>query len=120
MFQGLPVEVGVAGGAVGIAEAFNRNIGYWLIVGAALGFLGTLLLAIPFIGSMALARVADNPLALGTIDRARPDDAGGHRAQLQRDCGAGDRERRRHRLGGLSALSRARGISRGWVTSARR
>src|SRR5262249_34145735 len=54
LFKGLPVDVRVAGGTVGIAEGFNRNIKYWLIVGAALGFLGTFLLSVPFIGSVRL------------------------------------------------------------------
>src|SRR5580704_16329327 len=67
MFKGLPVEVGVAGGTVGIAEAFNRNIGYWLVMGALLGFLGTFLLSIPFIRSIALPALLIIPLALGTI-----------------------------------------------------
>ena len=65
--QGLPVEVGVAGGTVGIAEAFNRNIGYWLVMGAVLGFLGTFLLSIPFIRSITLPALLIIPLALGTI-----------------------------------------------------
>ena len=42
-----PVRVSVAGGAVGIAQAFNRNIRYWLIVSVVLGLAGTALLAIP-------------------------------------------------------------------------
>jgi uncharacterized protein len=67
LFKGLPVEVGVAGGTVGIAEAFNRNIGYWLVMGALLGFLGTFLLSIPFIRSIALPALLIIPLALGTI-----------------------------------------------------
>ena len=37
LFAGLPVRVSVAGGAVGIAQAFNRNIRYWLIVSVVLG-----------------------------------------------------------------------------------
>jgi len=67
LFKGLPVEVGVAGGTVGIAEAFNRNIGYWLVMGALLGFLGTFLLSIPFIRSVTLPALLIIPLALGTI-----------------------------------------------------
>ncbi len=67
LFAGLPVEVSVAGGTVGIAEAFNRNIGYWLVMGAVLGFLGTFLLSIPFIRSITLPALLIVPLALGTI-----------------------------------------------------
>ncbi len=67
LFAGLPVQVGVAGGTVGIAEAFNRNIGYWLVMGALLGFLGTFLLSIPFIRSIALPALLIIPLALGTV-----------------------------------------------------
>lgn len=67
LFQGLPVSVGIAGGAVGIAEAFNRNIRYYLIVGALLGFLGTFLLSIPFIRSIMLPALLIVPLILGTI-----------------------------------------------------
>lgn len=67
VFQGLPVYVGVAGGSVGIAEAFNDNIRYWLLVGAGLGFLGTALLSIPFIGSVRLALILTVPLIIGTL-----------------------------------------------------
>lgn len=67
LFAGLPVTVSVAGGAVGIAEAFNNNIRYWLIVGAVLGVIGTTLLAIPSIGSVALAALLILPLVLGSI-----------------------------------------------------
>jgi uncharacterized protein len=67
LFQGLPVNVGIAGGSVGIAEAFNDNIRYWLLVGAALGFIGTALLAIPFIGSVRLALILTVPLIIGTV-----------------------------------------------------
>ncbi|MGA6972258.1 MAG: MMPL family transporter [Candidatus Binatus sp.] len=67
LFEGLPVTVGVAGGSVGIAQAFNDNIGYWLLVGALLGFLGTAILAIPFIGSVRLSLILTVPLIMGTI-----------------------------------------------------
>jgi predicted RND superfamily exporter protein len=67
IFRGLPVSVSIAGGAVGIAEAFNRNIRYYLLVGALLGFLGTFLLSIPFIGSIMLPALLIVPLVLGTI-----------------------------------------------------
>ncbi len=67
LFQGLPAKVRVAGGTVGIAEGFNRNIKYWLIVGATLGFLGTFLLSIPFIGSVRLPALLIIPLVLGTL-----------------------------------------------------
>jgi uncharacterized protein len=67
LFQGLPVDVRVAGGTVGIAEGFNRNIKYWLIVGATLGFLGTFLLSVPFIGSIRLPALLIIPLVLGTL-----------------------------------------------------
>ncbi len=67
LFEGLPVTVGVAGGSVGIAQAFNDNIGYWLLVGALLGFLGTAVLAIPFIGSIRLSLILTVPLIMGTI-----------------------------------------------------
>ena len=63
----LPVTAEVAGGSVGIAEAFNRNIKYWLIVGALLGFLGTFVLSMPFIGSVVLPAVLIIPLVLGTL-----------------------------------------------------
>jgi predicted RND superfamily exporter protein len=67
LFQGLPVTVGVAGGSVGIAQAFNDNIGYWLLVGALLGFIGTALLAMPFIGSVRLSLILTVPLIMGTV-----------------------------------------------------
>jgi hypothetical protein len=67
LFHGLPVNVGVAGGAVGIAQAFNSNIKYYLIVSAVLGFLGTFLLSIPFIRSILLPALLIVPLVLGTI-----------------------------------------------------
>jgi predicted RND superfamily exporter protein len=67
LFATLPVNVGVAGGSVGIAQAFNDNIGYWLLVGALLGFLGTGILAIPFIGSIRLSLILTVPLIMGTI-----------------------------------------------------
>lgn len=67
LFEGLPVNVGIAGGSVGIAQAFNNNIGYWLLVGAGLGFLGTALLAIPFIGSVRLSLILTVPLIMGSI-----------------------------------------------------
>ena len=67
LFEGLPVTVGVAGGSVGIAQAFNNNIGYWLLVGALLGFLGTAVLAIPFIGSIRLSLILTLPLIMGTV-----------------------------------------------------
>jgi predicted RND superfamily exporter protein len=67
LFQGLPVDVRVAGGTVGIAQAFNRNIKYWLIVGAVLGFLGTFLLSVPFIGSVRLPVLLIFPLILSTL-----------------------------------------------------
>jgi predicted RND superfamily exporter protein len=63
----LPVTAEVAGGSVGIAESFNRNIKYWLIVGALLGFLGTFLLSMPFIGSILLPALLIVPLVLGTL-----------------------------------------------------
>ncbi len=66
-FEGCPVRLGIAGGSVGIAEAFNRNISYWLVVGAALGFLGTFVLAIPFIRSVTLPALLLIPLILGTL-----------------------------------------------------
>ncbi len=67
LFAGLPVKVSVAGGAVGIAQAFNRNIKYWLIVSVVLGLVGTALLAIPAIGSVSLALLLLVPLAMGSI-----------------------------------------------------
>jgi|HubBroStandDraft_4_1064222.scaffolds.fasta_scaffold12316_3 predicted RND superfamily exporter protein len=67
LFEGLPVTVSVAGGAVGIAQAFNRNIKYWLIVSVVLGLAGTALLAIPAIGSVSLALLLLVPLAMGSI-----------------------------------------------------
>jgi predicted RND superfamily exporter protein len=67
LFRGLPVKVSVAGGAVGIAQAFNRNIKYWLVVSVVLGLLGTALLAIPAIGSVSLALLLLVPLAMGSI-----------------------------------------------------
>jgi predicted RND superfamily exporter protein len=67
LFAGLPVNVSVAGGAVGIAQAFNRNIRYWLIVSVALGLIGTALLAIPAIGSVSLALLLLVPLAMGSV-----------------------------------------------------
>jgi len=67
IFNNLPVTVGVAGGSVGIAQGFNENIGYWLLVGALLGFLGTALLAMPFIGSVRLSLILTVPLIMGTV-----------------------------------------------------
>jgi predicted RND superfamily exporter protein len=67
LFEGLPVKVSVAGGAVGIAQAFNRNIKYWLVVSVLLGLAGTALLAIPAIGSVSLALLLLVPLAMGSI-----------------------------------------------------
>ena len=67
LFAGLPVNVSVAGGAVGIAQAFNRNIRYWLIVSVVLGLIGTALLAIPAIGSVSLALLLLVPLAMGSV-----------------------------------------------------
>ena len=67
LFQGLPVTVGVAGGSVGIAQAFNDNIGYWLLMGALLGFIGTAVLAIPFIGSIRLSLILTVPLIMGSV-----------------------------------------------------
>ncbi len=67
IFAKLPVTVGVAGGSVGIAQAFNDDIAYWLVVGAVLGFAGTAILAVPFIGSVRLALVLMAPLIMGTI-----------------------------------------------------
>ncbi len=67
LFEGLPVTVGVAGGSVGIAQAFNDNIGYWLLVGALLGFLGTAVLAIPFFVSVRFSLILTVPLIMGTI-----------------------------------------------------
>ncbi len=67
LFAGLPVTVSVAGGAVGIAQAFNRNIKYWMAVSVALGLVGTALLAIPAIGSISLALLLLVPLAMGSV-----------------------------------------------------
>jgi predicted RND superfamily exporter protein len=67
LFKDLPVRVGIAGGSLGIAQAFNNNIRYWLIVGALLGFLGTFALAVPFIRSLSLPALLLIPLILGTI-----------------------------------------------------
>jgi predicted RND superfamily exporter protein len=67
LFAGLPVKVSVAGGAVGIAQAFNRNIKYWLIVSVLLGLAGTAVLAIPAIGSASLALLLLVPLAMGSV-----------------------------------------------------
>jgi predicted RND superfamily exporter protein len=67
LFEGLPVKVSVAGGAVGIAQAFNRNIKYWLIVSVVLGLIGTALVAIPATGSVSLALLLLVPLAMGSI-----------------------------------------------------
>jgi predicted RND superfamily exporter protein len=67
LFEGLPAKVSSAGGAIGIAQAFNRNIRYWLIVSMVLGLVGTALLAIPAIGSIPLALLLLAPLAMGSI-----------------------------------------------------
>lgn len=66
LFRGLPVSVEVAGGTVGIAEAFNSNIRYWLIVGAVLGIIGTLVLAVFSIGSISFSALLMLPLILGS------------------------------------------------------
>jgi predicted RND superfamily exporter protein len=67
LFKGLPVTVGVAGGSVGIAQAFNNNVRYWLVMAALLGFAGTFVLAIPFIGSVRLSLLLIMPLVMGTF-----------------------------------------------------
>ena len=67
LFAGLPVQLRVAGGAVGIAQAFNRNIRYWLIVSMVLGLAGTALLAIAAIGSISFALLLLVPLAMGSV-----------------------------------------------------
>ncbi len=67
LFAGLPVKVSVAGGAVGIAEAFNRNIRYWLIVSTMLGLLGTACLAMMATRSVWLAILLLVPLAMGSV-----------------------------------------------------
>lgn len=61
------VKLELAGGSVGIADAFNRHVKYWLIVGSVLGFVGTILLSIPFIGSVLLPILLIIPLVLGTL-----------------------------------------------------
>lgn len=61
------VQLSMAGGSVGIAAAFNRHIKYWLILGATLGFVGTIIVSIPFIGSVLLPILLIIPLVLGTI-----------------------------------------------------
>jgi predicted RND superfamily exporter protein len=67
LFKGLPVGVGIAGGSLGIAQAFNTNIRYWLVVGAFLGFFGTFVLAVMFIRSVILPALLMIPLILGTV-----------------------------------------------------
>ncbi|MDO8588410.1 MAG: MMPL family transporter [Armatimonadota bacterium] len=67
LFAGLPVKVGIAGGSVGIAQAFNLNVKYWLVAGTLLGFAGTFVLSLPFIGSIGLAAILLIPLAVGCV-----------------------------------------------------
>jgi uncharacterized protein len=66
LFRHLPVRVGVSGGSVGIAAAFNENIKYWLWIGGGLGFLGTFLLALLFVRSWVLSFLLVVPLVIGT------------------------------------------------------
>ena len=61
------VTLEMAGGSVGIAGAFNKNVQYWLILGTVLGFLGTVLVSIPFIRSFLLPLLLIVPLILGTL-----------------------------------------------------
>lgn len=61
------VQLSAAGGSVGIAGAFNSHVKYWLIVGTVLGFVGTILLSMPFIRSVLLPTLLVMPLVLGTM-----------------------------------------------------
>jgi predicted RND superfamily exporter protein len=65
--QASGVQLTMAGGALGLAGAFNHHVKYWLIVGTVLGFAGTVLLSIPFIGSVMLPTLLIIPLILGTL-----------------------------------------------------
>ena len=67
--MGTPLKdvIEMAGGSVGIAGAFNKNVQYWLILGTVLGFLGTVLVSIPFIRSFLLPLLLIVPLILGTL-----------------------------------------------------
>ena len=67
IFNELGVKVSVAGGSIGIASAFNRNVGYWLLVGGLLGLLGTLVLAVLCIRSIVLSLILLIPLIVGMI-----------------------------------------------------
>jgi len=67
VFSGLPAQVSVAGGTIGIASAFNRNVGYWLIVGGVLGLLGTFVLAMLCIRSVALSLILLIPLVIAMV-----------------------------------------------------
>jgi predicted RND superfamily exporter protein len=67
VFRGLPVKVGVAGGSIGIASAFNHNVRYWLLAGSLLGLCGTFILAMVCIRSVFLSFILLIPLAIGTV-----------------------------------------------------
>lgn len=67
LFAGLPVQVGVAGGSVGIAAAFNRDTRYWLVAAALLGLAGTFVLAIPFVRSSLLSFIFLLPLVMAMV-----------------------------------------------------
>ena len=67
LFGGLPVQVSVAGGSIGVASAFNHNVAYWLVVGGLLGLVGTFVLAVLCIRSVALSLILLIPLLIGMV-----------------------------------------------------
>jgi predicted RND superfamily exporter protein len=66
-FVGLPVKVSIAGGSIGVASAFNHNVAYWLFVGGLLGLVGTFILAVLCIRSVALSLILLIPLLIGMV-----------------------------------------------------
>ena len=67
IFAGLPVNVSVAGGSIGVASAFNHNVAYWLFAGGLLGLVGTFILAVVCIRSIALSLILLIPLLIGMV-----------------------------------------------------
>ena len=57
----------IAGGSIGVASAFNHNVAYWLFVGGLLGLVGTFILAVLCIRSVALSLILLIPLLIGMV-----------------------------------------------------
>jgi predicted RND superfamily exporter protein len=61
------VQLSMAGGSVGIAEAFNRHVKDWLIITTVLGFIGTVLILIPLLRSLLLPLLLIVPLVIAVV-----------------------------------------------------